>query len=217
MKQIFITFVLAMSILGLQAQTKTTYYKSLAFDKVVPESKAKYKSVIVLKKDTVVARFYKIKGNRFLFNIETLNGTPTGIWYKYGKYGSVIYRKDFNELVYSDDSIRDLHKVNKHDPKYKSFKPPLFPGGTQELMQFLETHIHYPEASKELHHSGTVFIRFYVKEDGTVVPYSIMKGVDPFIDLEAWEVIKEMPKWIPAEMDGKPVRTIFNIPIKFKL
>jgi protein TonB len=34
---------------------------------------------------------------------------------------------------------------------------------------------------------------------------------------EAVRVVKMMPKWIPGKQKGKPVRTQFNLPVKFKL
>ena len=216
MKRISIILILVMTFFGLQAQT-TTYYKSSKFKKEVPKNKAKYKIVRFTKKDTVVFQAYKIKGNRFLTDIKTLNNRPTGIWLKYDKYGNLIYRKDFSELVYSDGSIKNIRELKKSNPKSKFLKVAHFPGGLQGLMQFLTTHIKYPEVSKALHHSGIVFIRFIIKKDGTAVPYSIVKEADPFFDLEAWQVIKEMPKWIPARMEGKPVVSVFNLPVKFTM
>jgi protein TonB len=34
---------------------------------------------------------------------------------------------------------------------------------------------------------------------------------------EALRVIKQMPRWIPGRLDGKPVRVKYTLPIKFKL
>ncbi len=216
MKQIFITFILVMTFFGLQAQT-TTYYKSSQFKEAVPKKKAKYKIVRYIKNDTIVFKSYKIRGNRFLTDIKTLNGRATGIWYKYNKYGDLIYRKDFRELIYSDAPIKDSLGFKKDDPRLKFVKAAQFPGGIPELMRFLKTHIHYSEMSKGLGDSGEVVIRFIIKKEGTVMPYSIVKGADPFLDLEVWQVIKEMPKWIPAQYEGKPIRTVFNLPVRFSL
>ncbi|MBE0652051.1 MAG: TonB family protein [Bacteroidales bacterium] len=216
MKQIFITLVLALTILGLQAQT-TTYYKSSRFKKVVPVNKAKYKIVRYTKKDTTVYKSYEIKGNQLLTVIKTLNGHATGIWYKYDNFGDLIYRKDFRELVYSDTPVNCPFLLKKDDPRWKLVKTAQFPGGIPGLMAFLKSHIHYSEVSKEMQDAGTVIIRFVINEDGTPIPNSIKKGVDPFLDLAAWNVIKEMPAWTPAHLEGKPIRTLFNLPVKFSL
>lgn len=216
MKRIFSTLLLVATFFGLQAQT-TTYFKDSKFKKVVPKDKAKYKIVRFTKKDTAVIQSYKIKGNRFLTDIKTLNNRPTGIWLKYDKYGDLIYRKDFRELVYSNAPVKNVHGYKKDDPRRKFLKMAQFPGGIPGLMQFLKTHVEYPDISKAVQHSGVVVVRFIIKKDGTAVPHSIVKGVSPFLDLEAWQVIKEMPKWIPAQFKGKPAAIVYNLPVKFTL
>lgn len=218
MKRLFFTLILAMAILGLQAQTKTTFYKSSKFEKIVPQSKARYKIVQFMKKDTLVDQAFKIKGNRFLFNNKTLNSKPVGIWYQYDREGNLISRKDFNELVYSDAPVKNIHPYdkNKSDPNNKFYKQPIFRGGNQGLRGYILKYIYYPGIETEsLHHTGTVVIRFCIDTNGTVVPYSIVKGVDPFIDLEAWQIIKKMPKWIPAKMNGKPIRVMDSLRLAF--
>jgi TonB family protein len=217
MKRIFIILMLALSFLGLQAQTKTIYYKSSRFKKVVSKHKANYKLVRFTKKDTVVFKSYAIKENQLLTVIKTLNGHANGIWYKYDKFGDLVYRKDFRELVYSDTPVNCPFLLKKDDPRRKLIKVAQFPGGIKALMAFLTSHIHYSKMSKAMQHSGTVIIRFVINEDGIPVPNSIKKSVDPFLDLKAWQVIKEMPKWTPATLDGKPIRTLFNLPVKFSL
>ena len=218
MKRIFITLMLALSFLGLQAQTKTTYYKSSKFEKVVPRSEANYKIVWSLNKDTLENRAYKIRGNQFVFNYKFLNDKPVGIWYYYGKKGNLIYQKNFNELVYSDAPVKNMHSYdkNKCDPNDKHYKQPIFRGGNQGLWWYILNRIYYPGIETEsLHHTGTVVIRFYVDTNGKAVPYSIVKGVDSFIDLEAWQIIKEMPNWIPAKLNGRPIRAMVNLHLDF--
>lgn len=216
MKRIFITLMLALSFLGLQAQT-TTYYKNSNFKKAVPQNNAKYKIVRFTKNDTAVYKSYAIKGNQLLTVIKTLNGHATGIWYKYDKNGNLIYRDDFRPLFYSDAHLKGERSYNEPKAKDKSVTPAEFPGGIPELMKFLQTHIHYPAMSETMHHTGTVLIRFYIEKDGTAVPYSIMQGIDPFLDLAAWKVITEMPKWTPAQKNGKPVKELLHLPVKFLL
>jgi hypothetical protein len=113
MKHLLITLMLALSFLGLQAQTKTTYYKNSRFKKVVPENLAKYKVVRFEKKDTVVFKSYKIQGNQLLTVLKTLNGKPTGIWYKYNETGLLIYREDFRPLVYSNAPVKNILDLKK--------------------------------------------------------------------------------------------------------
>jgi TonB family protein len=165
----------------------------------------------------VVSKAYKIKGNRFLTNVKTLDGKPTGIWYKYDKFGNLIYRKDFREIVYSNAPIKDSLGFKKDDPRRKFYNKAQFPGGIPALMAFIKNHMKYSGMSKAMGHTGKVIIRFIVEKDGTAKPYSIMKSVDPFLDLEAWQMVKELPKWTPAKFKGKPVSSIFFLPVKFSI
>jgi len=45
----------------------------------------------------------------------------------------------------------------------------------------------------------------------------ILRGVDPFLDYEAYRVVSEMGKWNPATLDGEPIEMQFNMPIRFIL
>lgn len=217
MKRIIITLICFLTVAGIQAQTKTTYYKSSKFEKVVRKHRANYKVVRFAKKDTVVFKSYKIQGNQLLTVLKTLNGRPTGIWYKYNESGLLIYRGDFRPLVYSNAPIRDSLGLKRGDPRLKFYKKAEFPGGIHALMQFLRTHVHYPIMAKNMHAAGVVYIRFIVEKNGTAIPNSITQGVNPFLDLAAWNVIREMPKWVPATFKGKPAICMFKLPVRFSL
>lgn len=217
MKRLFIILFCFLAVAGMQAQTKTTYYKNSNFKKVVPQNKAKYKVVRFTKKDTVVFKSYKIQGNQLLTILKTLDGRPTGIWYKYNESGVLIYREDFRELVYSNTPVKNIVHFKKGDPRLKFYKRAHFPGGIHALMYFIASHLHYPVIAKDINNEGVVHVRFIVEKDGTAIPYSISKGVSPFLDLEAWNVIKELPKWTPAQFKGKPIRELFVLPVKFSM
>lgn len=214
MKSIFITLLLSLSFLGSGHKT-ITYYKNSNFKKVVPKHRAKYKVVHYTKNDTAVFKSYRIQGNQLLTVIKTLNGYATGIWYKYDNFGDLVYRKDFRELVYSKTPVDCPFLLKKDDPRRKLIKQAQFPGGLVALMAFLKSHLHYSKMSEAMDHSGKVIIQFIVNKDGTVVPNSIVQSVDPFLDLKAWQVVKEMPKWKPAQLEGKPIRTLYRLPVIF--
>ncbi len=74
-------------------------------------------------------------------------------------------------------------------------------------------------AAVERGSSGTCFITFAVNTDGSVSNILILKGVSgcPECDLEAFKVIKMMPKWTPGRNKGETVRVQINLPIRFTL
>ncbi|MDH4471440.1 MAG: energy transducer TonB [Fluviicola sp.] len=93
-----------------------------------------------------------------------------------------------------------------------------FPGGREGLFNYLATTIQYPERAKKLKIGGRCYLQFVVETDGTVTNAKIMRGVPdcPECDAEALRVIGLMPKWKPGEVEGKPVRSNFNLPVTFK-
>ncbi|MCK9220942.1 MAG: energy transducer TonB [Bacteroidales bacterium] len=94
---------------------------------------------------------------------------------------------------------------------------PTFPGGEEARIDFLVKNIIYPEKSKWRGSSGDVFVTFIVNNDGTLSDISILRSVDVEIDNESLRVVRLMPKWEPGKVNGKAVRTKFNLPIRFTI
>lgn len=96
-------------------------------------------------------------------------------------------------------------------------KLPEFPGGMVELMKWLTRNLHYPALAQRQRLEGKVVVSFIINKDGSVTNEKIEKGIDPLLDQEALRVVKMMPKWKPGIEKNKPCRTMFAIPINFKL
>ncbi|HNX43786.1 MAG TPA: energy transducer TonB [Bacteroidales bacterium] len=94
---------------------------------------------------------------------------------------------------------------------------PEFPGGADKLNRYLSENLHYPAQARENSISGTVFVRFVVDEKGKITHAEILRGIGYGCDEEALRVVKGMPRWKPGQQRGKPVKTIFNLPVKFNL
>ena len=94
---------------------------------------------------------------------------------------------------------------------------PEFPGGSDALMKYLATNVHYPEAAEKAGVQGRVIVTFVVDSDGSISDASIIKSVDPSLDQEALRLVNSMPKWTPGKQDGKVVRVKYTIPISFAL
>lgn len=96
-------------------------------------------------------------------------------------------------------------------------KEPEFPGGAKALQKYLADKIVYPEVAIDKGEQGTVYIQMIIELDGRITNAHILRGVSIDIDVEAMRVVKGMPKWIPAEVDGISVRVRYNLPINFRL
>ena len=94
---------------------------------------------------------------------------------------------------------------------------PQYPGGMQELMQYLAKNIKYPLKAEKKGIEGKVMINFIVEKDGSISNVKVVRNIHPLLDKEAERVIKAMPKWSPGKQEGKPVRVKFNIPVAFRL
>ena len=94
---------------------------------------------------------------------------------------------------------------------------PEFPGGMGAFIKWLSANLKYPESAKNRKIQGKVVVSFIVNKDGSISDEKIMKGINPLLDHEALRVIKLMPKWKPGVENDKPCRTLFAIPIVFKI
>ncbi len=94
---------------------------------------------------------------------------------------------------------------------------PMFPGGLDGLMEYLNTNIVYPPVAAENNVEGKVLVQFVVEKDGSVGDVKILRSVEINLDYEAIRLCKRMPKFEPGKLDGKPVRVWYVLPINFKL
>lgn len=94
---------------------------------------------------------------------------------------------------------------------------PEFPGGEAALAAFIKKEVKYPKKAKREGIEGKILVSFVVDKDGSVTDVSIARGVDPLLDEEAMRAVRLMPKWTPGLLNGKPVKTKFNLPVSFVL
>lgn len=98
------------------------------------------------------------------------------------------------------------------------FEPqPEFPGGTIQLLNFIASNLEYPLQQRYDNIEGTVFISFVIDKDGSLSDFEIKRSVHPALDAEALRVLRLMPNWITNKENEHPARTIWTMPVKFKL
>lgn len=94
---------------------------------------------------------------------------------------------------------------------------PVFIGGYDALKEYLKTHAVYTEKAMNEKVSGRVIISFLVETDGSITDPIVMKGLHPDLDNISLELVKNMPKWTPAEQRGKPIKCTYTLPIEFNI
>lgn len=63
----------------------------------------------------------------------------------------------------------------------------------------------------------SVIVQFIVEADGSIYDVDVIRDPGYGIGEQVKQIIKGMSKWIPAEQEGKKVRSQFTLPIKFKV
>lgn len=94
---------------------------------------------------------------------------------------------------------------------------PEFPGGMVELMKWLNANLRYPESARQRNIQGRVVVSFIINKDGTIADAHVSTSVHPYLDREALRVVRMMPRWKPGMEKNRPCRTMFVIPINFKI
>lgn len=122
-------------------------------------------------------------------------------------FGAVNSTANAKDLIafYTDDIIENPDVM------------PEFNGGPAGLMSYIGTNLQYPADAAANSESGTVYVSFIVKSDGSVIAANVEKGVSNLLDGEAKRVVDNMPKWAPGEHQGKKVSVKMVLPIKFNL
>lgn len=94
---------------------------------------------------------------------------------------------------------------------------PQYPGGNEELLRFISSHMRYPAIAAENGIQGMVIVRFVVSPTGEVTNVTVLRTLDPSCDKEALRVIQSLPNWMPGKQNGKPVPVFYTVPVRFKL
>jgi len=110
-----------------------------------------------------------------------------------------------------------LQKTDNKDIYEKVEKMPEFPGGENEMMNYLTKNIKYPADAQAKGIEGRIVVRFIVSQEGKVEKAEILRGIYPSCDQEALRVVNAMPQWTPGKQNGKIVSVYYTLPIAFKL
>ena len=110
----------------------------------------------------------------------------------------------------TDNDTTDVKKENV-------IVQPEYDGGISKLYDYITTNFIYPDECGKRQVSGTVEVKFTIEKSGDVSAVSVIKGIDETIDEELVRIFKAMPMWIPATLDGEPVRYTVVMPITLKL
>jgi periplasmic protein TonB len=93
-----------------------------------------------------------------------------------------------------------------------------FPGGGQAWLRFLNKNLRFPDDAMNNGIEGSVMVQFIVDKDGNISDVQAVSGPEQGgLREEAVRVIKKSGKWIPAQQNGRYVKSYKRQPVGFKL
>ena len=90
-----------------------------------------------------------------------------------------------------------------------------FPGGSKAWVRYLKTHLKYPPEAIKKGMEGRITLQFIVWTDGTVYNMEVINGPKIFGDASL-KALKHTPRWIPAVISGRKVKSYKRQPVIFK-
>ena len=123
-----------------------------------------------------------------------------------------IFTDDLNEpSMDAGDAVPDEDEIVEGSVEEDA----QFPGGQVALLKYIRDHVTYPDAALKQGVQGMIILRFVVERDGRVGEIQVRSSLSPECDREAIRVVKSMPRFIPAKLNGRPIRKWFTVPIRF--
>ncbi len=89
--------------------------------------------------------------------------------------------------------------------------------GNQDISDYLNDKVTYPESAKENGVEGTTIVRFRVLADGSLAHFSVKKSTHPACDEAVINTLQNMPKWTPGMYNGKKVAMWREVSVDFSM
>lgn len=162
------------------------------------------------------------------------NGVRKDFWEFYTWKGEPEWQYDFNtgNATHQGPSTNGIYTTSKSsdtttyfyqtaDNQWTRAKldvPPIRLTGSGEWLNFLNRTLRYPDEAVNNEQMGTVIVAVTLDETGTAINYNIFQSATAALDQEALRVVKVADnEYLPAEKDGKKVKSMYLVPIVFKL
>lgn len=85
------------------------------------------------------------------------------------------------------------------------------------MLHFVYNKIKYPPFGRKNGIQGQVLLNFIIEIDGSISNIIALHGLSKEFKEHCIDIVKSMPRWTPAKINGEPVRIHYNLPINFRL
>lgn len=89
--------------------------------------------------------------------------------------------------------------------------------GYQALYEYFNKNIKYPEQAVRDSVEGILTVSFIITETGNADKIEVSKSLGHAFEQVAIDLIRNMPAWKPAMLNGKPVRSRISLPLTFEV
>ena len=101
------------------------------------------------------------------------------------------------ETIYAEDEVE---------------KKAYYPGGIKKFYAFADKTFKVPKGET---FNGKIILSFVVEKDGSITNIEVVRNTGYGSPEEAVDMMSKSPKWIPAKLDGKSVRSKLELPLTF--
>lgn len=137
-----------------------------------------------------------------------------------GKYQCNSDKKNEELVRIFKDSIEIegyiIRELKKDTIYYKTDTKAYPQNGLKSFYRNLAKNIQYPGFAKLIGIDKKITVEFVVDENGKLTDFEPLNNKSLNFEKKAIKKLKKMPKWIPATLNGKNVKTRFRIPLTFK-
>jgi hypothetical protein len=109
-------------------------------------------------------------------------------------------------------------ETNKTYTMFEVDKMPMFPGGNDSIIYFINSHNKELNEVYQIDFSGYVYFSFVIDKEGNLKYFELL-GTDPMgvFSKNFGIIFNKMPKWKPGEINGVKVNTLICYPYLFVL
>lgn len=135
-----------------------------------------------------------------------------GIWGIQPGFEETFLFEGIDVREYSDN-LKDFQKKNPNFIYSYSDIPPEYPKGMMAFINFLKEKIDSSLITEDK--KARVIFDVIIEKDGSITNPVLTKGIDKSHDDDALNIIRQIPKWIPAQLNDRPIRYKTNIVIPY--
>ena len=153
------------------------------------------------------------RNGEFSFSTSSQNGSYLTISKDGFKTAKIDLTNASDQLTFTLERVQSTGNESASDD---IIEQPEFPGGTIQMLTFLQRTIRYPKECRDSDIQGRVLISFVIDKEGNVTNAAVSKSAHPLLDDEALRVVEMMPQWTPGKVNGKVASMEYTVPINFR-